>query len=191
MATPTTSPSSRARPWRYSGEVQQPCSPTPISSDQPRLARCTNDRHRPACNSFTPRSSRTSPVDGSHEALGKLPYHGHMPSLRRCKYCGRFLVAAVTGFCGLCLTLPASPGISGHHSVVISIAYAEHAEPPHTPEYEVSAVHEPGDQAAYPPPPTPAPFIPPRINRGRPPLRMTGRSSRSFGVPVTTDDEIN
>ena len=38
----TTSPSSRARPWRYSKEIQQPCRPTPTSSDQPRLASCTS-----------------------------------------------------------------------------------------------------------------------------------------------------
>jgi hypothetical protein len=29
----------------YSREVQQPCRPTPTSSDQPRLASCIDDRH--------------------------------------------------------------------------------------------------------------------------------------------------
>ena len=42
-------------------EVQQrstaTASPNTTSSDQQRHASCTNDRHRPACNSFTPRWS--------------------------------------------------------------------------------------------------------------------------------------
>ena len=47
----------------YSREIQQPCRPTPTSSDQPRHASCTNDQHRPRCNSFTPRrSSAPSPT---------------------------------------------------------------------------------------------------------------------------------
>jgi hypothetical protein len=114
-----------------------------------------------------------------------------MPSQRRCKRCGRFLVATATAFCATCLAIPTSSGTFGYQGVVISIVYTEHAELPHTPEHEISAVHKPNDQAAYPPPATPAPFIPARISRGRPPLRMTGRSSWSFGVPVTTDDKIN
>jgi hypothetical protein len=53
----------------YSRGVQPPCRPTPTSSDQPRLASCINDRHRPACASFTP---RWSPSRGTYQRGSRL-----------------------------------------------------------------------------------------------------------------------
>lgn len=112
-----------------------------------------------------------------------------MPVERKCKKCGRLLMAAATALCATCMALPSSPTAPEHHTAVISVAYVEHAEPPHVPEDELTALHERNDQAAYLPPARVSPFVPPRVVRGRSPLRMTGRSYGSPGAPVVVMEE--
>jgi hypothetical protein len=53
-------PKFRRAEGQYSRYVQQPIRPAPTSCDRSRPVSCTNDRHRPACHSFTPRRSQFS-----------------------------------------------------------------------------------------------------------------------------------
>lgn len=70
-----------------------------------------------------------------------------MPAERKCKRCGRLLVAAATALCATCMALPPSSVAPEKHATVISLAYIDHAEPPHMPEDQLVALHERGDQA--------------------------------------------